>query len=167
MEGDLDPSELYELDFVAWTEQQAAALRQSSGVSNVLDFPNLAEEIESLGRRDVREVESLIRQIMLHLLKLAAEPNAEACRHWQLEAAVFQRDARAAFSPSMTQKIDVDVDWQDALLLFEQRDMPDKARWIGASDGPSPISLAELTGREFDLAAAVQRVASRLFPPQA
>jgi hypothetical protein len=44
-------ADLYEEDFVRWTEQQAAALRAAAraGTNLPLDWENLAEEIDSLG----------------------------------------------------------------------------------------------------------------------
>ncbi|MFL5420976.1 MAG: DUF29 family protein, partial [Myxococcales bacterium] len=46
-----DAGELYEQDFLRWTEQQATALRRAGKDSNLpLDWENLAEEIESLGK---------------------------------------------------------------------------------------------------------------------
>ena len=59
-------SALYDEDFVRWTEEQAAALRRarslaarSTGRSNLrLDWENLAEKIESLGKSDRRELRS-------------------------------------------------------------------------------------------------------------
>jgi hypothetical protein len=49
--------QLYERDFVCWTEQQAAALREAAaaGTNLPLDWENLAEEIDSLGRSTRRE----------------------------------------------------------------------------------------------------------------
>ena len=49
-----DTRTLYEEDFVAWTEQQAEALRSAArgSTNQPLDWENLAEEIESLGRSD-------------------------------------------------------------------------------------------------------------------
>jgi len=41
----------YDSDFFAWTQQQAAAL--TAGNAAELDWANLAEEIKSLGRREV------------------------------------------------------------------------------------------------------------------
>lgn len=43
---------LYEEDFVRWTEQQAAALRAAAraAINLPLDWENLAEGIDSLGR---------------------------------------------------------------------------------------------------------------------
>ena len=48
---------LYEEDFVRWTEEQSRALREAalSPTNTPLDWENLAEEIESLGRsKDMR-----------------------------------------------------------------------------------------------------------------
>ena len=48
-----DPSDsLYERDFFLWTQQQAEALRKAAreGSNLPLDWENLAEETESLGR---------------------------------------------------------------------------------------------------------------------
>jgi len=54
-------------DFVAWTEQQAEALRAAAhgGANLVLDWENPAEEIESLGRSDRRELRPQLHQIIL------------------------------------------------------------------------------------------------------
>ena len=64
--------QLYEEDFVRWTEQQSRALRDAAGVGTnlPLDWENLAEEIESLGRSQRHELRSRIAVIIEHLLKL-------------------------------------------------------------------------------------------------
>jgi len=59
--------ELYESDFYAWTVEQAKFLR--NGAWNKLDFPNLAEEIESLGRQEQSQLESRLEVLIGHLLK--------------------------------------------------------------------------------------------------
>jgi len=74
---------LYQEDFVRWTEEQAAALRQAKGSNLPLDWENLAEEIESLGRSDRRELRSQITRILRHLLKLEASPAAEPRAGWR------------------------------------------------------------------------------------
>jgi Domain of unknown function DUF29 len=45
---------LYDRDVVLWTEEQAAALRALRDSNLLLDWENLAEEIESLGKSDRR-----------------------------------------------------------------------------------------------------------------
>ena len=73
---------LYEEDFVLWAETQAVALRQAAdaGSNLPLDWVNIAEEIESLGRSQRRELKSRIANLTEHLLKLelssASQPRA-------------------------------------------------------------------------------------------
>jgi hypothetical protein len=76
---------LYDLDYYAWTKEQAAKLRELAGArSNLpLDLENLAEEVESLGRSDLRTCKSQIRRIIEHLLKLEYSPAVEPRFGWQ------------------------------------------------------------------------------------
>jgi hypothetical protein len=75
---------LYEEDFVRWAERQSGALRKAarSGVNLPLDWENLAEEIESLGRSQRRELRSRIAVILEHLLKLEYSPAHDPRREW-------------------------------------------------------------------------------------
>ncbi|WP_246191335.1 DUF29 domain-containing protein [Aureimonas leprariae] len=57
----------YEEDFYAWTVDQAARLRARA--HNGIDWENAAEEIESLGKSDRRELHSRLRVLLHHLLK--------------------------------------------------------------------------------------------------
>jgi len=67
MTADLDwCSDLYEQDFVLCCEQQAALLR--TGDFSKLDRVNLIDEIESLGKRDRRELRARLQELMQHLL---------------------------------------------------------------------------------------------------
>ncbi len=62
----------YELDFFAWTEDQARVLR--SGAYAELDAGNVAEEIESLGISDKRAIGSHLAVVLTHLLKWQYQP---------------------------------------------------------------------------------------------
>ena len=75
---------LYEQDFVRWTEAQAAVLRRAAETkSNLpLDWLNLAEEVESLGRSQRRELRSRLATIIEHLLKLEYSPATEPRLGW-------------------------------------------------------------------------------------
>ena len=57
----------YDPDFVRCSDQQAAALRERR--FDELDIDNLAEEVESLGRRDRRALRARLRKTSPHLLK--------------------------------------------------------------------------------------------------
>ncbi len=62
----------YEADLLAWTERQAELLRRRA--ANEIDWDNLAEEIEAVGRSERRELRSRLKVLMLHLLKWAYQP---------------------------------------------------------------------------------------------
>ena len=64
--------DLYDIDFYAWTQTQAAAL--AAGHMGELDLANLAEEIESLGKRDRRGLGSALEIVLAHLLKWGYQP---------------------------------------------------------------------------------------------
>ena len=57
----------YDDDFFAWTQEQARLLRD--GELSDVDAENLAEEIESMGRSDRREIRSRLTVLLAHLLK--------------------------------------------------------------------------------------------------
>jgi hypothetical protein len=75
---------LYDTDFLAWSKDQAQALRaQARGGSNqVLDWENLAEEIESLGVPQKTALRSQMRRIVRHLLKLEFSSAVAPRRGW-------------------------------------------------------------------------------------
>lgn len=60
---------LYDQDFHAWAHEQADAVRRRS--SNELDWENVAEELESLGKQTRRELRNRYAVLLMHLLKLA------------------------------------------------------------------------------------------------
>lgn len=62
----------YEEDFYAWTVEQARLLR--GGDLSAIDVGNIAEEIESLGRSDRRELRSRLTVLLMHLLKWREQP---------------------------------------------------------------------------------------------
>lgn len=57
----------YDDDFYAWTAEQARLLRE--GELSLLDVENIAEELESMGRSDRRQLEHRLEILLLHLLK--------------------------------------------------------------------------------------------------
>ena len=105
------PDALYDEDFVRWTEAQAVALRHAeslsaggAGRSNLtLDWANLAEEIESLGKSDRRELRSQITRILRHLLKLEVSPAAEPRAGWRTTIDEARTELEGLFedSPSL------------------------------------------------------------------
>jgi hypothetical protein len=65
----------YERDFYGWANEQAKLLR--SGRLAEADIGNIAEEIESMGRSERRELVSRLRVLLLHLLKWQFQPERQ------------------------------------------------------------------------------------------
>jgi hypothetical protein len=63
----------YDDDFYAWTQEQARLLR--AGRFSDLDIQNIAEELETLGRSDKREIRSRLQVVLSHLLKWRMQPD--------------------------------------------------------------------------------------------
>ena len=72
---------LYDLDFHAWALEQADAVKRRS--ANELDWDNIAEELDSLGRNEKRALVSRLEVLLLHLLKWQAQPSRRG-RSWLL-----------------------------------------------------------------------------------
>ena len=106
MESDTD---LYDKDIVVWCERQAEALRalRAQAGTNAVDWDNLIEEVEALGRSETRAVESLITRALEHMVKSVRWPDHPDRDHWLNETVIFLSDAQLGFTPSMRQKIDL------------------------------------------------------------
>jgi hypothetical protein len=65
-------SRLYESDFYAWSREQAELLR--AGKLAEADIEHIAEEIDSMGRTEKRELISRLDVLLLHLLKWGYQP---------------------------------------------------------------------------------------------
>ena len=74
-------SQLYDSDFYAWAHEQAALLRE--GKLSSADIDNIAEEIESMGRSEKRELVSRLTVLLLHLLKWRFQPEFRSTS-WRL-----------------------------------------------------------------------------------
>ncbi|NEO37367.1 MAG: DUF29 domain-containing protein [Moorea sp. SIOASIH] len=63
---------LYERDFYLWTEATAQQLRE--GEFTQVDVANLIEEVESMGKREKRELKSRLIVLLMHLLMWMYQP---------------------------------------------------------------------------------------------
>ena len=79
-------SDLYDSDVVTWSERQADLLRRRAAGELVndaeLDWPNIAEEIEDVGKSQVQAVESHLILALLHDLKAEAWPRSLSEPSW-------------------------------------------------------------------------------------
>ncbi len=79
----------YDLDLHAWAAEQADALKRRS--AHELDWDNLAEEIDALGKSTAWELYSRYVVLLTHLLEWEYQPNRRS-RSWSLTIAVQRRE---------------------------------------------------------------------------
>jgi Domain of unknown function DUF29 len=73
-------SDRYKSDFYAWTQEQAKLLREQRWEG--VDWTNVIEEIESLGRQERRELEDRFAILLGHLLKWQFQPDGRG-KSWR------------------------------------------------------------------------------------
>ena len=115
----------YESDFYGWTQEQAAKLRALlvERANLDLDFENIAEEIDSLGRSDYRQLESRIEEICIHLLKLHYALAWEPRHNWKssIRGQRFRLERLLKESPSLKPRLPEALaeGYEDALRHFD------------------------------------------------
>ena len=153
------PDGLYDQDALLWSEQQADLLRRLAAgerVNDAVDWSNVIEEIEAMGRSELRSCGSLLRQALIHLLKLTKWPDSRSHSHWRSEVLAFLGDALDAFSPSMRQRISVSALYEEANgRLRETTDESGAARPVPAA---CPFDLDDLLVRRPNVDAYLARL---------
>jgi hypothetical protein len=136
----------YESDFFAWTEEQGRLLRARKAAG--LDWDNLAEEIETLGRSERSEIRSRLVVLLHHLLKWQFQPGKRK-QGWRASIieARDQLDEQLTTSPSLHS--------YPATVLAKQY----KVARLRAADETGlpldsfpvecPYSMAEILGEDF------------------
>ena len=152
---------LYETDILAWTEEQAAALRALGNrpdLPNALDLANVIEEIEALGRTELKAATSPIRLILVHLLKIVFVPGSRDEPHWRTEIVTWHDDVQGNLTASMHQRVDMDGLWRSALRRAEAA-LRESGSALPRSMPPEcPLALADFLSEEFDLDGAIARI---------
>jgi hypothetical protein len=96
---------LHDNDFYAWSIEQAALLR--AGRVGEADLATIAEEIESMGKTEKRELVSRLTVLLLHLLKWERQPAGRG-NSWRLSIANARDEIRDLLddNPSLKPVID-------------------------------------------------------------
>lgn len=130
----------YEADVVAWASEQAALLR--SGQFSEIDFENIAEEIEDVGKSEQRELASRVAVLIAHLLKWQFQPSHRGSS-WEKIIKAQRKDIAYALkeSPSLKAKLNdtgwFEVIWAKAVAIAASEtgleDLPDECLWSVAT----------------------------------
>ena len=94
-------SQTYQQDFLRWAEEQSALFR--SGNIADMDFENILGEIEDMGKEQKVALQSLFRNIIVHLLKLELSAAIDPRPKWIEEVIEFrdQAQTRIDATPSL------------------------------------------------------------------
>jgi hypothetical protein len=105
LEASVSNARLYDDDFYAWANEQAALLR--AGKFSEADIEHIAEEIESMGKTEKRELISRLTVLILHLLKWRFQVRMRS-RSWRLSIEGQRLDVRSHLSdnPSLKSQLD-------------------------------------------------------------
>jgi hypothetical protein len=125
----------YDSDILSWSEHQGELLRRlarGEKVNALIDWENVAEEVESVGREQLHAVESLLLQALIHLLKAQSWPDARDAPVWLADSLNFRAQAANRFVPSMLQRLDLARIYRQA-----RRALPT------AMDGKPPLPVPE------------------------
>jgi hypothetical protein len=137
---------LYDTNFDAWAQQQAAALRAKAW--NQLDIEHLADEIEDLRKIERNALRSQLRRLASHLLKWHYQPKKRS-ESWQATI----RDARGLLedgletSPGLAGQLDTLLAW--AYPRARRQAAKDTGLTLATFPETCPWSVEQLLNEDF------------------
>lgn len=141
----------YNSDFFLWTQQQAAALRHV-GKHAEIDIINLATEIEDLGKRDRRSLESHCATVIEHLYKLAASPSQKPASGWIHTIQRHQDEIASILEDSPSLLKIIEERWDKVVIRGARAAQTSLALEDGIhSLAPYTIPCRELLGENFSI----------------
>ncbi len=152
------PDDLYDRDALVWAEQQASLLRRlahGERINDAIDWPHVIEEIEDVGLSQLSGCESLLRQALVHLMKIWAFPDGPVA-HWRGETIGFLADAQSRFSPSMRRRIVLSDLYRKA--LDQVREGAQIGATVRALPDECPFTLDELLAEDLGISALVAKL---------
>lgn len=136
----------YDQDFYAWIKRNVTLLR--SGQLSEVDAEHIAEELESMGKRDLRQLRSRLQVLIMHLLKWQYQVDLRGTS-W-VSTIDHQRDEIEALlldSPSLRQHM------QDSIERIYSKAVRDAARETGLPvetfPEQCPYPIDEILGPDF------------------
>src|SRR5476651_254605 len=111
----------YEEDFYAWAIHNATLLRE--GKLSEVDIENIAEEIDSMGKRERRELINRFAILISHLLKWEYQP-ARRSKSWEctIKEQRFELVDLLEESPSLKHEVEEKLShaYKRALMIAEK-----------------------------------------------
>jgi hypothetical protein len=141
----LDRPSLYDTDYVAWLEEQVAHLR--AGRLAALDFDNVAEELESLMRKERRQLANRLEVLIHHLLKWDHRPDQRANR-WRATIQEQRTRVRRLLDDSPSLRPEVEPRCEEVYADAVQAAAIDTLLSVSVFPSELPYSVEEIFERE-------------------
>ncbi|MBL8551095.1 MAG: DUF29 domain-containing protein [Hyphomonadaceae bacterium] len=139
-------SKTYEADFYSWAVDQADAARRRS--ANELDWENVAEELESLGKAQRAELHSRFIILLQHLLKWRFQPDHRS-RSWRVSIDNTRRALAKHLRENPGLKQFLEAEFADAYPDARANAALEMAIEEDALPDTSPFSSAEALAADF------------------
>ena len=144
------------------------AARTQPGISNEIDWDNVAEEIEGVGRSEFAAVRSFIRLILVHVIKAVSLPaESSSILHWQREVVSVHRELLDHATPSMLVRLDIDALWQQARKQAAADLAVHDQRVEGSLPQRCPFGIELIIDPDFDFVATVASLRKGIAPQPA
>jgi hypothetical protein len=141
----LDLKELYETEYDRWLSETVRLLKNRQ--LKKLDYENLIEELEALGRSEKSAVKSLLLQIIIHLMlyqfwRSESKINAN---HWAGEIIIFRVQLEDKLTTNLRNYLENELPkiYQNALLIVQKKTQ------LNSLPEQCPYSLQELLDKNW------------------
>lgn len=111
-------TELYDRDFYQWAMENSELMRQ--GKLSEIDVQNIAEELESMGRSERRELVDRLAQLIMHLLKWQYQPNRRS-KSWSGTITEQRRKVELVLDDSPSLKYGMQESMRKAYYLAQAK----------------------------------------------
>ena len=136
----------YESDVVAWANEQAAFIR--AGRFDMLDLEHIADEIEDVGKSELRELESRMTVLLAHLLKWQFQPTHQGIS-WKVTIKTQRNNItrRLQKTPSLKSTIGADDFWLE--IWDDAVDIATKETGISGFPESCPWDFEQIMNPDF------------------
>jgi hypothetical protein len=140
------PIASYDADFHRWTEEQGRALREHRVAD--IDWANIAEEIETLGRSERSEIRSRLLIILHHLLKWHFQPHGRGAS-WEATLREQRDELRGALDDSPSLRSYPPTTLQRQYRLARSRAAAETGLPIDAFPAECPYTVEQILDEDF------------------
>ncbi len=141
-------SQLYNQDFYAWTQSTAQLLKSQRW--GEVDWANLIEEVESMGRAEKNALKSNLRVVLMHLLKYKYQTEKRS-RSWLATITEHRQRIEDELSDSPSLKAYLEEVFEQTYAQARRQAVVETGLPKDAFPELPPFSLADAISEDFFL----------------